>query len=288
MTMYNIIIFKNGEAMNSLTVLLENTQAELKSVSVEHGLSLLLRIDDKSFLFDTGATGIFTGNARLMNVPLDDVECVVISHSHYDHAGGFASFAETYRVRELVTGPDFFLPKYNFLNGAFTYLGASFDKAFLTSRGIAYRECCGCLQLTDSLYAFSGFARTHAFETIPERFVKGVVGNTVPDFFDDEVCLVYDGGSSLRIIVGCSHPGILNMTASVAAHFDKPVSAVYGGSHLVEADDERIRKTIEELQKKGVRKTGFCHCSGNRVHEIIAETNAVTDCRLATGSVVVL
>ena len=26
----------------------------------------------------------------------------------------------TYRVRELVTGPDFFLPKYNFLNGAFT------------------------------------------------------------------------------------------------------------------------------------------------------------------------
>ena len=90
------------------------------------------------------------------------------------------------------------------------------------------------------------------------------------------------------IIVGCSHPGILNMTASVAAHFGKPVSAVYGGSHLVEADDERIRKTIEELQKKGVRKTGFCHCSGNRVHEIIAETNAVTDCRLATGSVVVL
>ena len=181
MTMYNVIIFKNGEAMNTLTVLLENTQAELKSVSVEHGLSLLLRIDDKSFLFDTGATGIFTDNARLMNVRLDDVDCVVISHSHYDHAGGFASFAEKYRVRELVTGSDFFLPKYNFLNGAFTYLGASFDKTFLSSRGIAHRKCDGCLQLSDSLYAFSGFARSYEFETIPERFVKGAVGNTVTD-----------------------------------------------------------------------------------------------------------
>ena len=274
--------------MNSLTVLLENTQAELKSVSVEHGLSLLLRVDDRSFLFDTGATGIFTANARLLNVPLDDLECVVISHAHYDHAGGFASFAEKYRVRKLVTGPDFFLPKYNFLNGAFTYLGASFDKAFLASRGIAHRECSGCLQLSDSLYAFSGFARTHPFETIPDRFVKGKLDAPVRDNFDDEICLVYDGGASLTIVVGCSHPGILNMTSSVAAHFGKPISAVYGGSHLVEADDERIRKTLEALQKTGVRKTGFCHCSGNRIYEILEEVSDISDCRLATGSVVVL
>ena len=59
----------------------------------EHGFSMLINVFTQgnyhTILFDTGGSpkGAVT-NARGMGIPLGDVECIVLSHGHYDHVGG--------------------------------------------------------------------------------------------------------------------------------------------------------------------------------------------------------
>ena len=62
----------------------------------EHGFSMLIRVFSKGksscVLFDTGGSpeGIVK-NAERMGISLSEVECIVISHGHYDHFGGLLS-----------------------------------------------------------------------------------------------------------------------------------------------------------------------------------------------------
>jgi 7,8-dihydropterin-6-yl-methyl-4-(beta-D-ribofuranosyl)aminobenzene 5'-phosphate synthase len=45
-----------------------------------------------------------------------------------------------------------------------------------------------------------------------------------------------------------------------------------GGIHLTGADEERMEKTMQELERLGVRNFNLCHCSGKN--------------NMATGSIV--
>ena len=89
------------------------------------------------------------------------------------------------------------------------------------------------------------------------------------DDFSDEICMVLDGAEGQTVIVGCSHPGILNILTTVQKRFDKPIRAVFGGTHLVEADAGRIRATLEQMKQMGVGLIGFNHCSGELLQEIM-------------------
>ena len=73
-----------------VTVLVDNNViGSRKDLEAEHGLSMFIETPDISFLFDCGPTGLAFENARKMGVDLTRVKYVVLSHSHYDHAGGF-------------------------------------------------------------------------------------------------------------------------------------------------------------------------------------------------------
>ena len=62
----------------------------------DHGFSMLIRVfhgkKSSCILFDTGGSpdGIVE-NAERMNINLSEVECIVLSHGHYDHFGGLMS-----------------------------------------------------------------------------------------------------------------------------------------------------------------------------------------------------
>ena len=41
-----------------------------------------------------GKTDLFLENAKKMNVDIEDIDLVIISHGHYDHGGGLKAFLE--------------------------------------------------------------------------------------------------------------------------------------------------------------------------------------------------
>ena len=72
--------------MITLTLLSEN-QA-VPPLEAEHGLSILLEYADRKLLFDTGAGSVLPGNCRKLNVDLDHLDGIILSHGHNDHTGG--------------------------------------------------------------------------------------------------------------------------------------------------------------------------------------------------------
>jgi len=61
-------------------------------ITTEWGLSLHLKCNDFSMLFDMGASGHFINNAAALGVDIHSVDLAALSHGHYDPGGGLRTF----------------------------------------------------------------------------------------------------------------------------------------------------------------------------------------------------
>ncbi|MBE6907349.1 MAG: MBL fold metallo-hydrolase [Ruminococcaceae bacterium] len=267
---------------------MDNLNSDHHSLHAEHGLSLWIQSGHTRILFDFGNNKKAFQNARMLSIDLSELDFSVCSHSHYDHSGGFPDFLDWVKVKSLITGPGFFEPKYSFDGTKYTYLGASFDLKFLQQHAISHRVCEGLYKLTDGCYAIGDFQKTYPMETIPQRFVRQTEQGFIRDYFEDEICLALETEKGIVVVVGCSHPGILNILRTVTQRLNQPVYAVIGGTHLVEADEERIQYTVSEMKRMGLKLLALSHCSGDLAERIIQADSDVVGCHLAVGESIVL
>ena len=262
-----------------LTVLIENTRPENSTLIAEHGLSFLIETAHKKFLFDCGHTGAAWQNARALNVDLSKIKFVVLSHSHYDHAGGFPTLLNYAAVEKIFTGKNFWQEKFSRTDDGVKYSGCGFDEKFLAAHHIEQFICRDVTELDADAWLIGNFKRRYDFETIPEKFLRG--DKKVPDTFDDEIALILRGKGGLTVVTACAHNGILNIVADVRERFNLPIVNVIGGLHLMGATHERIDRTLAELKILGVKKIFPCHCSGE---EFISRAGN----KISTGSVIAL
>ena len=134
--------------MIEIRTLLDNVGTEHKSLTAKHGLSMFVRTDSLKLVFDCGPDATAVNNARLMDTPIQTADYVILSHSHYDHSGGYPDFVRNQVKGTLYTGPDYFEPKYAFDGVKYTYLGAGFDEQFLAENQIVHKVCRGTVQLS--------------------------------------------------------------------------------------------------------------------------------------------
>lgn len=269
--------------------LVENHTAENKALQAEHGLSFFVETPVHKFLFDCGASDKVLYNARRLGVDLATAEAVILSHSHFDHSYGYREVVDAGLAPKLLYhGPDFWQKKYAKTGLCYNDLSCGFDQGFLRVHGIMERVVEGTLELAPGLWLMSGFQRTHEFETIPARFVKDTPAGMVTDDFSDEVCLIMATAKGLVVLVGCSHPGILNIISTIHDRLHKPVYGIVGGTHLMEADEERISKTLKELKELGICMAGLCHCSGDLAREKISQDESLSGCEIHVGGVIFL
>ncbi len=279
---------KRGGDLVKITTVMDNKAGEQKSLTAEHGLSFFVETGKSQILFDFGAGKAAYDNARKLNIGMENINYAIGSHGHYDHAGGYPEFVKEGLRCPLYTGAGYFEEKYARDGVKATYLGCGFDETWMKKQGLEHRICDGFLELEPGCYLVGSFERTHDFEQIPDRFVRRLDDQWIKDDFSDEICMVLDGEEGQTVIVGCSHPGILNILATVQKHFGRPIRAVFGGTHLVEADADRIRVTLDQMKQMGVGLIGFNHCSGEQLQQIMDQETQLKHCYLGAGDCIYL
>jgi 7,8-dihydropterin-6-yl-methyl-4-(beta-D-ribofuranosyl)aminobenzene 5'-phosphate synthase len=249
--------------MLRITTLVENSPGEHKGLVHEHGLCFHIDTGRDRLLFDTGQSDALVRNADRLRVGLDGLSYVALSHGHYDHTGGLRPLAACASGFKVVTGAGFFADKYGVNNGASQFLGNDFDADWLERNGIAHVTVDEPVrELVPGVYAVTDFPRTHPDETVNPRFKLRTEHGFVADTFADEMMLVADTPRGLVAVLGCAHPGVKNMLDAAATRLNKPIHAVIGGTHLVEASTDSLALTLQYFADQNIAVIGASHCTG--------------------------
>lgn len=246
-----------------ITTLIENSQGEHLGLKTEHGISFYIEKDDTRLLFDSGESDAFIYNANRLNIDLKKTDKVVLSHGHYDHTGGLVALNEIFTDYELFLGTGFFEEKYGYRNNSYEFLGNCFTEEDLISKKIKYSFVSNRkTEIAEDIFIITNFIRNNDDEIINPRFKLYKNNSFIPDPFNDEVLIAIKTPKGIVVLVGCSHPGIKNMIDTVEKEFDQEVYTVLGGTHLVEANEKSLAKSVEYLGNSNIKILGVSHCTG--------------------------
>ncbi|MGI6499606.1 MAG: MBL fold metallo-hydrolase [Anaerostipes sp.] len=271
-----------------ITTLIENQGDDKKSLLYEHGFSLYIEFDQKKFLFDTGQTGSFLENAKKLEISVKDIDFFIVSHGHYDHSSGVLDLMNLFKEKKkMYLGEGFFQEKYKILeDGTYKYNGNSYRESDLLKEKIQIERVTDDITyITDKILLFKNFHQTWELEHVNPKFYLKKGDTYIQDEFQDEISLGLLTKKGLVLIVGCSHPGIVNIIRNVMDRIDIPLYGVIGGTHLIDADERRLEKTVDELKKYQVKRMAFSHCTGQRGMEKMEEAFKILFEKNHTGNI---
>ena len=240
----------------------------------EHGFSVLVDVRQGEkrgiVLFDTGVSrkGILY-NLDAMELKANDIQAIILSHGHADHAMGLPGLIDRLGARSLplVLHPDAYLERKLVLpNGAEINIPAP-KRTDFRRENIEVIEEVGPSMLVDDMVLVSGeVARTTEFEKgFRIHYAKrNNVWEPDPLIMDDQCAILNIRGKGLAIVTGCGHSGIINIIRH-AQHLTgiQTVYAVIGGFHLTGGLFEPlIPATVAALQEIKPRHIMPGHCTG--------------------------
>jgi 7,8-dihydropterin-6-yl-methyl-4-(beta-D-ribofuranosyl)aminobenzene 5'-phosphate synthase len=252
----------------------------------------------KKIVFDTGSTNLtYLHNLDIRGYSLHDIDCIILSHWHYDHTGGLLKILE--RIEKEVP--------------VICHKSANFERFFRREKNLKIEDLEGktrkeILPLLSSskivnqvpidlkkikdLNGQVQFTRD-PYEILNVDGLKITVSGEIPrnhieedfnNFFSlqdgilktdkilDDKCLILEFDKNIVLINGCCHSGLMNTLDYVKNYSNKPISHIVGGFHMAAAPEERIRVTIDYLDKmEKYRNELFVfpiHCSGEKFRHL--------------------
>ncbi|MBN1693521.1 MAG: MBL fold metallo-hydrolase [Dehalococcoidales bacterium] len=255
-----------------ITTLAENT-ANMGFLA-EWGLSMLVEADGKKILFDTGMGNAVVYNARLLGIDLSAVDKIVISHGHHDHTGGLREVLNEIRKKiEIIAHPDIWAAKYGrFGKNPAHFAGIPFQRELLENLGAGFKLTAEPARITDRIMTLGEIPMLTDYEKIDNGLLDKQGGEMLPDELRDDLAMVIDTDYGLVVILGCSHRGIVNTLKQAQKVTGKElIYAAIGGTHLLNADKERLQKTAADLKEMGVQYLGASHCTGFKAATYLAQ-----------------
>lgn len=249
-----------------ITVLSENT-ASRPDLCAEHGLSLYVESGSHRLLADTGASELTWKNADLLGVDLTAVDTVFLSHGHYDHAGGLPAFLNRNRIAAVVLQRTAFGVFYH----GEKYIGM--DARLSESPRLRFADP-SFEELDGELTVFSDIKGRTLFPRSNLELTERRNGESLPDRFSHEQCLVVREENFRVLFSGCAHNGIVNILERCKELLGCYPDAVFSGFHfrqnapMTDFDRETIVRTAEYLS---VLPTVFYtgHCTGDEAFALM-------------------
>ncbi len=242
---------------------LSDNIAGAPAFEAEHGLSLLVEVDGKKLLLDTGQTGAAVRNADRLGLDWRQVEAVALSHGHYDHTAGLPFVLQRTGPRKVIHHPHVFRAKYYQLGEVKRYIGIPWRREFLESTGALLEENVGPVQFLDGVWMTGEVPRRTDYEPGDPNLKADLDGEVVADPLLDDQAMVVDTGKGLVVVLGCAHSGAVN-TCLYAREITgvERILAVVGGSHLAFLRREQLERTIQALREMNPARLAFSHCTG--------------------------
>lgn len=240
----------------------------------QHGISLLVRARSGGFarniLMDVGQNpAALLGNFPLMGADPKEIDGVVVTHCHYDHTQGLTEVLRVIGKSDLpvVAHPSLF--RLNFITAPYLrHVGVMKGDAedHLREAGAELYLSFDSLPLMPGLFTTGEIRRQTDFEEVGISLATLEEGRLKKDEMRDDVSLVARvRGKPPVVMTGCSHAGIVNILKQVSEMCgSRAFENVLGGLHLVEAPEERIRKTCESLKGFDIKAIMPGHCTGFR------------------------
>lgn len=255
-----------------ILTLSENT-AGMPGVLAEWGLSILVETKDIKILVDTGSSSTVPHNVRQLGVDLSSINKIVLSHGHFDHTGGLKGvLLQAGRKIEVIAHPDVFDNKNARFGQTDSYIGIPYERKELESAGASFRFSKDPVWITDKIVTTGEIPMVTEYESIEPHFVVKTESGVVPDTFTDDQALVIKTDAGLVVILGCAHRGMIN-TLRHAQQITgvNEINTVIGGTHLIQAGEERILMTAASLLEMGVQRVGVSHCTGTKASVLLAQ-----------------
>lgn len=191
------------------------------------GLSLLI---GDTILFDTGQRGDYLiYNLHALNVDINKIGHVVLSHEHFDHAGGLWDLLKTRKEMAVHGCPHF--------SEDFKKMVRTLGSRFIEND--YFEEIIPGVRTTGELDGFDGYV------PLPEQ------------------ALCIGDRKKMSIITGCAHYGIENLIRRVSNERVEIIDLVMGGFHMLGYSGDMVTSTINLFRQAGVRRVCPMHCTGD-------------------------
>jgi len=245
-----------------VTVLVENT-AQGTGLLAEHGLAFWVDWNGHKVLFDTGQGFVLTGNAHKLGASLGETDAIVLSHGHYDHTGGLADTLIRCEA-DVYLHPAALKPKF-----ACNKLGITRDIGIpFPAKKILQEQDRNVVKTESPTHIYEGLTVTGAIPRVTDFEDTGGpffldAACSKPDPINDDQSMFFEAKQGIVVVLGCAHSGIINILRYInQLTGGKPIHAVLGGLHLVQASPERISRTIDELKHFNLGLLAPAHCTG--------------------------
>jgi 7,8-dihydropterin-6-yl-methyl-4-(beta-D-ribofuranosyl)aminobenzene 5'-phosphate synthase len=273
-------------------------RAGLTESSGEHyccahfGLSLVITATvqgtQHTVLFDAGPEGyVVERNGARLGIDFGAIESVILSHGHWDHAGGLTTALALIRAQNGGRPVPYYMHP-----GMFRQRGARLPNGTiiphkplpsvdaLTAGGAAVVNARIPQVLLDDCFYVSGeIPRVTPYERgMPPTHLRRTEDGTTWEhdqwIMDERFLVVRVRDKGLVVFTACSHAGVVNVLTHARETFpDTPLHAVMGGLHLSGAAQEQvIPETVQGLRAFGLQMIVPAHCTGWRAVTALVNT----------------
>ena len=248
----------------------------------EHGFSALVSVRSgnasSTLLFDTGASpDALAVNAERLGIDVGSLQGVVLSHGHFDHAGGFDGLARL-RGRSglpLTVHPAIWTRRRLELPGGRVLEMPTLSRGALEREGLQVIERRQPSLLAGGILITGEVDRVTEFEHGMPRQHQAWDGHGWQHdaaVIDDQALVVNVRGRGLVIVTGCGHAGVVNIVRQAMRLTGVGrLLAVIGGFHLSgPAFEPVIAPTVAALTELAPELIVPGHCTGWRAQHTLA------------------